>query len=38
VLKSPMGIQSNCFTTPADQKIAYAWCLSTHDVMVLTKR
>jgi len=37
-LKSPMGIQSNCFTTPADQKVAYAQCLSTHDVMVLTKR
>jgi hypothetical protein len=37
-LKSPMGVQNNCFTTPADQKIAYAQCLSTHDVMVLTKR
>jgi hypothetical protein len=37
-LKSPMGIQSNCLTTPADQKIAYAQCLSTHDVMVLSKR
>jgi hypothetical protein len=37
-LKSPMGVQSNCFTTPAGQKIAYAQCLSTHDVMVLTKR
>lgn len=38
VLKSPMGLQNNCFTTPAEQKIAYAQCLSTHDVMVLTKR
>jgi hypothetical protein len=37
-LKSPMGVQSNCFTTPADQTIAYAQCLSTHDVMVLTRR
>jgi hypothetical protein len=37
-LKSPMGLQNNCFTTPADQKIAYAQCISTHDVMVLTRR
>jgi hypothetical protein len=37
-LKSPMGIHNNCFLTPADQKIAYAQCLSTHDVMVLSKR
>ena len=37
-LKSPMGIQNNCYTTPADQRIAYAQCLSTHDVMVLSKR
>ena len=37
-LKSPMGIRNNCFLTPADQKIAYAQCLSTHAVMVLSKR
>ena len=37
-LKSSMGLQNNCFTTPADQKIAWAQCLSTRDVMVLTKR
>jgi hypothetical protein len=38
VLKSPMGLANNCFTTPADQRVAYAQCLSTHDVMVLTRR
>jgi hypothetical protein len=37
-LKSPMGRTNNCFTTPGDQKIAYAQCLSNHDLMVLTKR
>jgi hypothetical protein len=37
-LKSPMGSRNNCFTTPADQKLAYAQCLSPHDVMVLTRR
>ena len=35
-LKSP--IHNNCFLTPADQRIAYAQCLSTHAVMVLSKR
>ena len=37
-LKSPIDIRNNCFLTPADQKIAYAQCLSTHAVMVLSKR
>jgi Carboxypeptidase regulatory-like domain len=37
-LKSPMGINNNCFLAPADQRIAYAQCLSTHAVMVLSKR
>jgi hypothetical protein len=37
-LTSPMGRLNNCFTTPADQKVAYAQCLSTHDTMVLTRR
>ena len=37
-LKSPMGSGNNCLTTPADQRIAYAQCLSDHDLMVLTKR
>ena len=35
-LKSP--IHNNSFLSPADQRIAYAQCLSTHDVMVLSKR
>jgi hypothetical protein len=37
-LKSPIGRQNNCFTTPMDQKSAYAQCLSDHDLMVLTRR
>ena len=37
-LNSPMGSGNNCFTTPADQRTAYAQCLSDHDLMVLTRR
>ena len=37
-LKSPIDIRNNCFLTPADQKIAYAQCLSKQAVMVLSKR
>ena len=35
-LRSPMGAQNNCFTAP--EKIAYAQCLSTKDLMVFTRR
>jgi len=35
-LKSP--VHNNCFLTPADQRIAYAQCLSTHAVMALSRR
>jgi Carboxypeptidase regulatory-like domain len=37
-LKSEMGRSNNCYTTPVDQKIAYAQCLSMNDRMILTRR
>ena len=37
-LTSPMSTQNNCLTAPAEQKAAYAQCLSDHDLMVLTRR
>jgi hypothetical protein len=37
VLKSEMG-RNNCYTTPADEKIAYAQCRSANDQMILTRR
>jgi hypothetical protein len=37
-LTSPMGLYNNCFTTPRDERIVYAQCVSDHDSMVLTKR
>lgn len=36
-LTSPMG-PHNCLTTPAEQKTAFAQCLSDRDLMVLTRR
>lgn len=38
VLKSEMSHFNNCYTTPADQKIVYAQCLSMNDQMILTRR
>jgi hypothetical protein len=38
VLKSEMSRTNNCYTTPADQRIAYSQCLSQNDRMVLTRR
>ena len=37
VLKSEMG-RSNCFTSPASQKITYSQCLSENNRMILTRR
>lgn len=37
-LKSEIGRNNNCYTTPGDQKIAYAQCLSMNDQMILTRR
>ena len=36
-LTSPMG-PHNCLTAPAEQKTAFAQCLSDRDLMVLTRR
>jgi hypothetical protein len=38
VLKSGMGRSNNCYTTPADQKVTYAQCLSKNDRMILMRR
>jgi hypothetical protein len=38
VLRSEMGRTNNCYTTPADQKVADAQCVSQGDRMVLTRR
>ena len=38
LLKSEMGGYNNCYTTPADQKIAHAQCLSMNDQMILQRR
>jgi hypothetical protein len=38
VLNSEMSRTNNCYTTPADQRIAYSQCLSQNDWMVHTRR
>jgi hypothetical protein len=37
-LKGPMGPHNNCYTTPPDQRIAYAQCISSNDRMIFTRR
>jgi hypothetical protein len=37
-LKSEMGRSSNCYTTSAEEKLAYHQCLSNNDLMILKRR
>jgi hypothetical protein len=38
VLKSEMGRSNNCYTSPPEQKVTYAQCLSKNDQMILIRR
>jgi len=38
ILRSEMGRTNNCYTTPADQRVAYSQCLSRTDQMLLARR
>jgi hypothetical protein len=37
-LRSEMGLFSNCNTTPPEQRLAYAQCLSNNDLMILKRQ